>query len=125
MSASASGRINRAFFKIWDAARFTVGGIADHVHILCNLTKKFPTAKVLEILKKDSSKSAKTLNSSLRDFHWQDGYGLFSVSPSHFEAVRQYILSQEEHHRKETFQEEYLRILKKYRAPYDERYLWD
>jgi len=53
------------------------------------------------------------------------GYGLFSVSPSHFEAVRQYILSQEEHHRKETFQEEYLRILKKYRAPYDERYLWD
>src|SRR5260370_17881378 len=96
-----------------------------HVHILCNLTKQFPTAKVLEILKKDSSKFAKTLNSSLRDFHWQDGYGLFSVSPSHFEAVRQYILSQEEHHRKETFQEEYLRILKKYRPPYDERYLWD
>ena len=64
---------------------------------------QFPTAKVLEILKKDSSKFAKTLNSSLRDFHWQDGYGLFSVSPSHFEAVRQYILSQEEHHRKETF----------------------
>src|SRR5437868_12786170 len=46
----------------------TVGGIADHVHILCNLTKKFPTAKVLEILKKDSSKFAKTLNSSLRTF---------------------------------------------------------
>lgn len=87
--------------------------------------KKFPTAKVLEILKKDSSKFAKTLDSSLRDFHWQDGYGLFSVSPSHVEPVRKYILDQKEHHKKETFQEEYLRILKKYRAPYDERYLWD
>ncbi len=103
----------------------TVGGVADHVHVLCNLTKKFPTSKVLEILKKDSSKFVKTLDSSLCDFHWQDGYGLFGVSPSHFEAVKKYILEQEEHHRRETFQEEYLRILKKYGAPYDERYLWD
>ena len=103
----------------------TIGGVWDHVHVLCNLTKKFPTAKVLEIVKKDSSKFTKTLDSTLRDFHWQNGYGLFSVSPSHFEAVKKYILDQEEHHKKETFQEEYLRILKKYRAAYDERYLWD
>jgi putative transposase len=103
----------------------TIGGVADHVHVLCNLTKKFPTAKVLEILKKDSSKFVKTLDSRLRDFHWQNGYGLFSVSPSHLEPVRKYILNQEAHHKKETFQEEYLRILKKYRAPYDERHLWD
>jgi uncharacterized protein YbgA (DUF1722 family) len=61
----------------------------------------------------------------IADFHWQDGYGLFSVSPSHFEAVRKYILDQEEHHTQETFQDEYLHILKKYRARYDERYLWD
>jgi hypothetical protein len=125
MSASASGRINRAFFKIWDAARLRLAVLRIMFTSFAISLKKFPTAKVLEILKKDSSKFAKTLNSSLRDFHWQDGYGLFSVSPSHFEAVRQYILSQEEHHRKETFQEEYLRILKKYRAPYDERNLWD
>ncbi|HUE36099.1 MAG TPA: IS200/IS605 family transposase [Candidatus Acidoferrum sp.] len=103
----------------------TVVGVSDHVHILCNMTKKFPTIKVLEILKKDSSKFIKTLDSNLWQFQWQDGYGLFSVSPSHFEAVRKYILNQEEHHKKETFQEEYLRILKKYRAPFDERYLWD
>jgi REP element-mobilizing transposase RayT len=108
-----------------ECTSITVGGVADHVHVLCNLTKKFPTAKVLEILKKDSSKFVKTLNSRLHDFHWQDGYGLFSVSPSHFDPVRRYILNQEEHHKKETFQEEYLRILKRYRAPYDERYLWD
>jgi putative transposase len=103
----------------------TIGGVADHVHILCNLTKKFPTVKVLEILKKDSSKFVKELDLNLRDFHWQDGYGLFSVSPSHFEAVKKYVLNQEEHHKTETFQEELLRILNKYHVAYDERYLWD
>ena len=100
----------------------TIGGAADHVHVLCNLTKKFPTAKVVEILKKDSSKFMKTLG--IPNFHWQDGYGLFSVSSSHFEAVRKYILDQEERHKKETFQDEYLRILKKCGAPYNEQYLW-
>jgi putative transposase len=108
-----------------ECSSITIDGVADHVHVLGNLTKKFPTAKVLEILKKDSSKFVKTLDSSLGDFHWQDGYGLFSVSPSHFDPVRKYILNQEEHHKRETFQEEYLRILKKYRAAYGERYLWD
>jgi REP element-mobilizing transposase RayT len=103
----------------------TVGGAADHVHILCNLGKKYPTIKILEMVKKDSSKFIKTMDADLKEFHWQDGYGLFSVSPSHLEAVRKYILNQEAHHKKETFQEEYLRILKKYNAPFDERYLWD
>ena len=60
----------------------TIGGAADHVHVLCNLTRKFSTAKVVEILKKDSSKFMKTLG--IPSFHWQDGYGLFSVSSSHF-----------------------------------------
>jgi putative transposase len=108
-----------------ECKNMTIGGVADHVHILCNLTKKLPVTKVLEILKKDSSKFVKALDPSLRDFHWQDGYGIFSVSPSHFEEVRKYILRQEEHHKKTTFQEEYLRILKKYNASFDERYLWD
>lgn len=103
----------------------TIGGVEDHVHILCNLTKKHAPAKVLELLKKDSSKFVKSLGVDLALFHWQDGYGLFSVSPSHVESVRQYILNQEEHHKTETFQEEFLRILSKYRMAYDERYLWD
>jgi REP element-mobilizing transposase RayT len=102
-----------------------VGGVDDHIHVLCNLTKKHPPMKVLEILKKDSSKFVKTLDGELTPFHWQDGYGLFSVSPSHRDAVQEYILHQEEHHKKETFQDEVLRILKKYGAQYDERYLWD
>ena len=103
----------------------TVGGVDDHSHVLCDLTKKHAPTKVLEILKKESSKFVKTLDPNLALFHWQDGYGLFGVSPSHREAVRRYILRQEEHHRKETFQQEFLRILRKYEAKYDERYLWD
>jgi hypothetical protein len=75
--------------------------------------------------KKGFVEICENIGSNLRDFRWQDGYGFFSVSPSHFESVREYILSQEEHHKKETFHEESLRILKKYRAFYDERYLWD
>ena len=66
-----------------------------------------------------------TLGTDLSPFHWQDGCGLFGVSPSHVDAVRKYIVNQEEHHKTETVQEEYLRILKKYRVAYDERYLWD
>jgi putative transposase len=102
----------------------TVGGAEDHIHVLCNLTQKHAPITVLEMAKKDSSKFVKTLETDLAAFHWQDGYGLFGVSPSHVDAVRQYIVNQEEHHKKETFQEEYLRILKKYRVAYDERYLW-
>jgi REP element-mobilizing transposase RayT len=102
----------------------TVGGVADHVHILCNLTKKHAPMKVLEILKKDSSKFAKTLD-GCKHFQWQDGYGLFSVSPSHIPAVHRYIQNQEAHHRREAFQDELRRILKKYGVSYDERYLWD
>jgi putative transposase len=103
----------------------TVGGIEDHLHILCNLTKKYAPMKVLEIVKKESSKWIKQQANGPKGFHWQDGYGLFGVSPSHFEAVRKYVLNQEEHHKKMSFQEELLRILKKYRVDYDERYLWD
>src|SRR6266404_424450 len=124
MSASASGRINRAFFKIWDAARLRFAVLRIMFTSFAISLKNFRrprfskfSKRLVEICKDTEFKSS--------GLSWQDGYGLFSVSPSHFEAVRQYILSQEEHHRKETFQEEYLRILKKYRAPYDERYLWD
>lgn len=102
----------------------TMGGIEDHVHIACNLTKKHAPMKVLEEVKKDSSKWIKTQSSSFRDFHWQDGYGLFSVSPAHAAALRNYVVNQEQHHQTESFQEEFVRILKKNSIPYDERYLW-
>jgi hypothetical protein len=61
----------------------------------------------------------------LAGFHWQAGYGIFSVSPGHKEAVIQYIAGQREHHRAVSFQDEYRRLLEKYAIQYDERYVWD
>ena len=61
----------------------------------------------------------------LADFHWQSGYGAFSVSPGHVESLIRYVATQEEHHRGETFQEEFRRLCMKYGLPIDERYVWD
>ncbi|NLE36580.1 MAG: IS200/IS605 family transposase [Pirellulaceae bacterium] len=103
----------------------TVGGVEDHVHVACLLTKKHATMTVVEEVKRSSSKWLKTQSPRLRSFYWQNGYGLFSVSPSHMEPLRSYIANQETHHRRETFSDEFIRLLKKYGAEYDERYLWD
>jgi hypothetical protein len=76
-------------------------------------------------LKRESSKWSKTQSQNLRDFHWQLGYGAFSVSPSHVPALKRYIAGQMEHHGHESFQDEFRRLCKKYDAEIDERYVWD
>ena len=101
-----------------------VGGVADHVHILCRLSRERTVSDLVRELKRDSSKWLKAGSRDLRDFHWQDGFGAFSISPSHVPAVERYIAGQEEHHQTVTFQDEFLRLLKKYGIEYDERYLW-
>jgi REP element-mobilizing transposase RayT len=102
-----------------------VGGHNDHVHICCLLSKKITQIKLLEEIKKESSKWIKTKGNRYEKFYWQDGYGMFSVNPSEIETVVQYIDNQEEHHRKRTFQEELLAFLNKYNVTYNERYLWE
>jgi REP element-mobilizing transposase RayT len=102
-----------------------VGGTEDHVHILCRLSKTIDVATLIRELKRESSKWIKEQNPRLADFSWQKGYGAFSVSPSHVPALIEYILNQEEHHRRETFQDEYRRLCKKYGVDIDERYCWD
>jgi putative transposase len=102
-----------------------VGGVADHVHILCRFGKSIEVEDLFKELKRESSIWIKTISPDLAQFYWQAGYGAFSVSPSHIEDLKRYIANQEEHHRTETFQEEFLRLLKKYGLEYDERYLWD
>jgi hypothetical protein len=62
---------------------------------------------------------------NLRGFYWQNGYGAFSISPSHVAALQRYIANQEEHHRRESFQDEFRRLLRKYGVEFDERYVWD
>jgi REP element-mobilizing transposase RayT len=80
---------------------------------------------IIEELKTSSSKWIKRKGVRFRNFHWQAGYGVFSVSSSNLERVRRYVQHQEIHHRTMTFQEEFLKFLKEYGAEYDERYLWD
>ena len=102
-----------------------IGGVIDHVHCLCLLNKVEAPVKIIQMLKQDSSKFVKTLDPKLHTFGWQNGYGLFSVSPTHLESVRNYISGQEEHHRVKSFQEEYKEFLARYNVQFDERYVWD
>jgi REP element-mobilizing transposase RayT len=102
-----------------------VGGTEDHVHLLCRLGKKIDIADLVRDLKRDSSKWVKTEQPRLAGFYWQAGYGAFSISPSHVDALSEYIARQEEHHRRETFQDEFRRLCAKYGLEIDERYAWD
>lgn len=111
--------------KECDSPALVIGGVADHVHALFCLSKKHALTEVIEEMKKSSSKWLKTRGNGFRDFHWQAGYGAFSVSASNVEDVRRYIEQQEEHHRKRTFQEEFVAFLKRYGMEYNEKYLWD
>jgi putative transposase len=102
-----------------------IGGTDDHVHLLCTFSRTSAVSDFVRELKRDSSKWVKTKNASLAGFHWQDGYGAFSVSPSHVPALKDYIASQDEHHKQEAFEGEYLRLLAKYGVEYDERFVWE
>jgi putative transposase len=108
-----------------DCPVLRVGGVADHVHILCRLGRTISVADLVRELKRESSIWLKTKTTPLADFHWQNGYGAFSVSPAHVEPLCDYIATQEEHHRVESFQEEFRRLLTKYGLEWDERYVWD
>jgi putative transposase len=108
-----------------DCPVIIVGGVEDHVHILCRLTRNYAIAKVIGDIKRESSKWIKTKGRSFTKFSWQNGYGIFSASQSQVDRVRKYISGQEEHHRRKSFQEEYRSFLKHYEVEFDERYLWD
>jgi REP element-mobilizing transposase RayT len=100
-----------------------VGGTVDHVHMLIGLRATHCLADVLREIKRSSSQWVhETIG--LTEFSWQEGYGAFTVSASNIATVRRYIAKQEEHHRKKTFQEEYIAFLRRSGVEYDERYLW-
>jgi len=102
-----------------------INSVEDHAHLLLELGRTVSVSKVVEDAKKSSSKWIKSQPGRGGDFAWQNGYGAFSVSHSNIEAVRDYIASQREHHRKRTFQEELRTLLEKHGVDYDERYIWD
>jgi REP element-mobilizing transposase RayT len=108
-----------------DCSAYRVGGAADHVHIATRLARTLSQAELLEKIKKTSSAWIKTQGEQYGSFFWQGGYGDFSIGWSQLEELVRYIDRQEQHHRTQTFQEEYRHLLQKYHVEFDERYVWD
>src|SRR4051794_38100098 len=102
-----------------------INGPMDHVHILASLAAKHPLSDVMRELKADSTGWIHKNFPNQKPFAWQIGYGAFSVSHSNAPEVERYIARQEEHHRKISFQEEFVSFLKKHGLEYDERFLWE
>ena len=96
----------------------------DHVHVLAKLTQDKSVAEVLRDLKADSSGWVHANFPSLKIFKWQLGYAAFTVSESQVARVRRYIRNQKEHHRKLTFQEELVSLLRAHGVDFDAKYLW-
>ena len=102
-----------------------IGGMPDHLHILCQLSKKMPLCKSVGRIKSRSSHWIKTQGEQFRDFHWQNGYGAFSVCRSHIDRVGKYIARQKQHHAHYDFKTEFRAHLIKHEIDFDERYVWD
>jgi REP element-mobilizing transposase RayT len=102
-----------------------MNSVEDHIHILFELSRTVTLSEVVEEVKKSSSRWIKTQGVEYHTFAWQAGYGAFAVSESNVGAVRDYIISQSEHHRVKSFQEEYRTFLERHRIPFDEKFVWD
>ena len=110
--------------KNLDSPCLAAGGTSNHVHLLISQSKNIALSHLMEEIKKSSSKWIKTKAPSLRSFGWQDGYGAFTIGRSQVEALQRYIAAQKERHKKQSFEEELVRLLNKYGVQYDERYIW-
>ena len=103
----------------------TINGTADHVHLLLWMPPTLAISETLRVLKTNTSRWINQQHGMGRSFAWQTGYGAFTVSHSNTPAIVKYIHAQEEHHRRVTFQEEFIAFLKKNVIQYDERYIWE
>ena len=118
-------RYMATILKNWESPVIMIGSVSNHVHILFSLSRNYPVRKITEEVKKSSSKWLKTKDGISPNFHWQNGYGAFSVSQSGLQDVIDYIEKQQDHHRHIPFQEEYRKFLQKYNTEFDARYIWD
>jgi putative transposase len=100
-----------------------VNGEPDHVHMLIRVRPVHSAAEIARVVKTNSSRWMREKHT--RNFAWQTGYGVFSVSESSVLDVTEYIAKQQEHHQKRSFQEEYIAFLKKNHVEYDPKYIWD
>jgi len=102
-----------------------INGVEDHIHVLLSLGRTIAVSKLVAEIKANSSRWIKTKNRQSCEFSWQSGYGAFSVSRPQINGAIKYLEGQKEHHKIQTFQEEFLTMLKMSQIPYDEKYLWD
>ena len=118
-------RYSAGILKELESPAILINSVEDHIHILYLHSKNYSPSKIVEEVKKGSSKWLKTKGPGYANFHWQNGYGAFSVSQSGVADVIEYIENQQEHHQRKTFQEEFREFLRRYEVPFDERYVWD
>jgi REP element-mobilizing transposase RayT len=114
-----------AMLESLESPSLATNGVDDHIHILCQLSRKIAIMKLIEEIKTSTSKWIKTKGPAYHEFHWQNGYGAFSVSESKRPDVMHYIQTQAEHHRTLSFQEEFRQLCAKHGITIDERYVWD
>jgi len=114
-----------AIIKDNESIPIIINGVSDHIHILLVLSKNVSLAKIVEEIKKHSSRWIKTKAPHYSAFSWQGGYGGFTVSPSLHDKTKAYINKQKEHHKKTSYKEEYLLFLKEYNIEFNEDYLWN
>jgi REP element-mobilizing transposase RayT len=108
-----------------DQKPIIVNGVADHMHVFMGLRPAKSIADMARDIKNNSSNFINSNKFLKGKFSWQEGYGAFSYSHSQIERVYNYILNQEEHHKKKTFREEYIGFLKEFEIEYNENYLFD
>jgi REP element-mobilizing transposase RayT len=108
-----------------DSPGLEINSEPDHTHVLFLLSRTHSLSEVVGQLKRGSSAWLKTRGGVFARFHWQNGYGAFSVSQSSVDEVREYIRRQHEHHQRILFQDEFRAFLRRYGIPFDERYVWD
>ena len=101
-----------------------INGTENHIHVLCIMSKNISLADLLEDIKGNSSRWIKTKGAHYRNFAWQGGYAGYSVSQSKVEVVKKYIENQKDHHKQQTFKDEYIQFLKENGVDYNEEYLW-
>lgn len=102
-----------------------VNGVSDHVHCFIGLKPSMNLSELIREVKNNSSKYINEKQFVKGKFQWQEGFGAFSYATSQVKNVYNYILNQEEHHKKSSFKEEYLDLLDNYEIDYDEKYLFD
>ena len=101
-----------------------INSMPDHLHLFFGFRPNQSLSDLMRIVKSDSSEWINSQHLSPKPFKWQEGYGAFSYSRSHVKAAINYVLNQEEHHKKRTFAEEYEEFLKQFEIDYDGRYIF-